>query len=164
MKNFLYLRLIPSSHQDRGLYSVRLLEHGRSILLQFVQGLGEMTNLHAQGHSKSYESLWVQLSQGKQQILCGEKMDWEYKSSLKKKLVSCVLTAWGSGERVAASSVFYIQMVKVWKWTDYSWKSKSKASEDGISCDWRWKCWCAGEQVSVIAWRMAFLRGDVVSV
>lgn len=75
--SFLYLGLIFSSCQVRGLYSAGLLAHKRgriSLLAQFVQGLGEMKALHAQGHSNSHESLRVQLSQGKKQILCGTKL------------------------------------------------------------------------------------------
>ena len=75
-RSFLYLGLIPSSCQVRGLYSAGILAHKRgqlSILGQFVQGLEEMKALHPQGHSNSHESLHVQLPQGKQHILSGTK-------------------------------------------------------------------------------------------
>ena len=109
IERFLYLGLIPSSCQVRGLYSAGLLAHKRvqlSILIQFVQGLGEVKALHAQGHSNSHESLQVQLSQEKQHILCGTKWIGNIKVVWKGNVSWVCWTAPGSEERVAASSVF----------------------------------------------------------
>lgn len=63
-KSCLYLGLTPSSCQVRGLYFAGLLGHRKgqlSVLVQIVQGLGEMKALHPQGHSNSHESLQTHL-------------------------------------------------------------------------------------------------------